>query len=176
MATAEENRILNVYGALAFSLILMLVPHWAAALLSLIVFSGVLTVAYRLRRKAQPHGLMEDHMTFVVRTIWIGLLLTFVTTVIGGLYMLVTMDQRPLQSCAAQAAEMLLANNTPDMNALNNVMQPCLTEFMQVNAQVMMMALLISAILPLIYFAMRIARGMGRARGGHRIGNVKSWF
>lgn len=176
MAKSDENRILTLYGALALSLILMLVPHWGAAFLSLVIFSAVLAIAYRWRRKAQPHDLMQDHMTFIVRTIWIGLLLTFVTTMAGGIYMVMVMDQRPLETCSMQVAEMVLANNMPDIGLLGQMMQPCLIQFLQVNQQVMMMALLIAAILPLIYFAMRLSRGINRARGGHRIGNVKSWF
>ncbi|MBU0859672.1 MAG: hypothetical protein KJ667_07020 [Alphaproteobacteria bacterium] len=176
MATTEEKIILRVYAALAASLILMFVPLLSVAIVSFVLFIGTMIAAYTIKRKAEPLSLSADHMVFITRTIWIGSLLAIITTSIGAAYMLAYADRYPLMECSQRAADQILASGAQDMKTLNALMMPCIDGFLALNMQTMIIALVISATLPLVYFAFRLARGLTRARKGHRMGNNKSWL
>ena len=67
-----RKAVLNLYAALGASLILSVLPYMHAAALSLAFFTGVLIAAYVLRGKTENNSLIENHATFVIRTLWIG--------------------------------------------------------------------------------------------------------
>lgn len=176
MPMREDNKILCVYAALIISLVLMLVPHVVAGALSLLLFMGVLVGGYVLRRRNDSGGLMADHMTFIIRTIWIGSGLAVLTTTVAALYMHFNADPTPLADCSQNVADAVLGGATPDLQSLAAMMQPCIIRFLSENDIVMTIALLVSAGPPLFYFVLRIARGLGRAKRGHRIGDHQSWL
>ena len=176
MADAETGKIMRVYGALAASLILLLLPHVAFCAMALLLFMGVMIVAYVMRGKADVQSLTHDHMTFIIRTIWIGSLFALVTTVIAAVYMLGYADQSPLMPCAEQAMNAASASTPADMKQIDALMQPCVSAYVSANKVVLAVSVLIAGLLPLVYFAYRLAKGLSRARRSHRIGDNKSWL
>jgi hypothetical protein len=55
-------------------------------------------------------------------------------------------------------------------------MQPCVDAYVSANKVVLAVSVVIAALLPLVYFAYRLAKGLSRARKGHRIGDNKNWL
>lgn len=175
MAT-EEKTILRVYGAFAATLIFMLVPHVGMCVIAILLMLGTTIAAYAVRRKAEAHSLAADHMTFIIRTIWIGSGLALITTALASGYMLATADMIPLQSCSDQVAQTIINTGTQDVAVLQAMMQPCINGFIAGNMGVLTNAVIMAAGAPMLYFAYRLAKGLSRARKGHRLGNVKSWL
>ena len=175
MAT-EEKTILRVYGAFAATLLFMLVPHIGMCIIAMSMLLGTMIAAYNVRRKAEAHSLAADHMTFIIRTLWIGSGLALITTALASGYMLATADMVPLQSCSDRAAQTIINTGTTDTAALQAMMQPCIDGFISGNMGVLINAVIIAAGAPMLYVADRLAQGLSRARKGHRLGNVKSWL
>ena len=180
MATPEEKKILQVYGALAAALVMMLIPHMAACVVALLLLTGTLVMAYGVKRKAEAHSLAADHMSFILRTIGIGSLMAVLTTTVASVYLLQMADLSPLQPCADRLSSQLLNSpapeTMPDVAQMSAVVMPCVHPFVMQNRDVFMAALLIAAALPLVYFAYRMAKGLSRARRGHRIGDAHKWL
>jgi uncharacterized membrane protein len=176
MPATEEKKILRVYAAFAASLVLMLMPNAAIAVLAALLMMGSMIAAYMKRRAADPHSLTADHMNFLIRTIWIGSGLAAVTTSIACVYMMKTADHAPLQVCSNNAAQKILESGTEDIKVINAMLQPCVHDFIAANTTVLINSVAMAATLPLIYFAFRTAKGLRRAARGHRIGDGKSWL
>lgn len=173
---SEEKNILRVYGAFAATLVFMLAPHIGMCLVAMLMMLGTLVASYTIRRKSEPQSLAADHMTFIIRTLWIGSGLALITTSLASGYMLATADMVPLQSCSDAAAQRIIETGTTDTMALQAMMQPCIDGFINGNMGVLTNAVIIAAGAPMLYFAYRLAKGLSRARKGHRLGNVKSWL
>jgi uncharacterized membrane protein len=180
MATTEEKKVLQVYGMLAAALLLMLIPHVTACAVALLLLTGALAAAYAARKKAAENSLVADHMNFIIRTVWLGTFMAMLTTTVASVYMLQIADLSPLQPCANQLADMMLGNsnpeNAPDYMKMTAVVTPCVPPFVDTNRMVFINALMIAALLPMAYFAWRMAKGLNRALRGHRMGDGHKWF
>lgn len=168
MRTAEEKIILRVYAALSASLLLMLVPVVIFAVIAPLLFIGATIAAATIRRRADAQSLIAGHMSFILRTIGIGTLLAVPTTAVAAAYMLSRADSSPLQPCADAMASQIMDGAT-DMQAVSRLMEPCVGTYITTNMPVIGLSILIAGSVPLVYFAYRLAKGLNRARQGHRI-------
>lgn len=175
---ADNKTIMRLYSAFAASLLLLLVPHMAFCVIALLLFTGTLIAAYGVRGKEEDkESLTANHATFLIRTIWIGSVMALLTTMAGSAYLLAYADDGPLTMCANNAAQAIVNSGMqPDYGQLNMMMQPCIDEYIHGNMNEIVTALLIAGGLPLLYFVFRLAKGLSRARKGHRIGDVKSYL
>lgn len=166
-----QRTILQIYAVLAVSLLLSFVPLPSFALLALLTFTGVLIAAYVLRGRAEsPDSLVAQHMTYIIRTIWITGLFGVGTLILGSVYMFSQYDPAPLLECVN-------VNTLPtDMIALQAMMQPCIDAFISANMHVFITATIISAGPLVVYLVYRMAKGINRANAGYRPTNLKSWF
>lgn len=178
MAGTEEKRVVRVYALLTAALLLMLVPHLAVAVIALVMLGAAQIMAYRLRRGADENSLSAEHAGFIIRTIWMGCLIAAITTVMALAYLLRAADSTPLQDCAAKLADMVasLSQPAPDTMTMVRTVEPCIHPYVTANMAVFINALLIAALLPMVYFGYRMAKGLNRALRGHRLGNVSKWF
>lgn len=165
----EQKTITNVYAALTVSLVMSFLPIMSAALLALVMFVGVWIAAYVLRGKHEHDSLTADHMTFIIRTIWIAGLMSLLTMSAATAYILAVYDPTMMMACA---------QNLPstDMAAIEAAVRPCYDEFMRVNMPYLIKGAAIGIGPVVIYLAYRLTKGLSRALKGHRIGDVKSWF
>lgn len=168
--TKERNKIITLYAVLFFSLIGGFVPHVLFAVIAILLFIGGMIAAYSARGKAEPHSLTANHMTYLIRTIWIVSLMVFVTTLAAGFYVLGAYDPTPVNACA----ERLM--NMTDVAAMEQMVRPCMDDFVRVNFQVFMIGLLIAAGPVIPYFLWRLLKGLNRARNGYRLADEKSWL
>lgn len=178
----DQRRILRLYAAFGAALVLSVLPYMLAAFLSLVLGLGVLIAAYILRKDTAEGSLMENHMTFVIRTIWIGSFLALLTTSAGSIYLFQSLDNTPLLPCIENLIGMLSAI-TPDtsVEALQELMSQeiiyaCVENYMKANLRVFIGAGVLVAGPVLLYFIIRYARGLSRAMGGYRVAHPRHWF
>jgi len=166
----EQKTITNIYAILTVSLLLSFLPMASAAFLASLIFIGVWIAAYMIRRKHDHASLIADHMTFIIRTIWIAGLFTLITMSAATVYILSVYDPTMMMDCegAMQAGT--------SMADLENMVAPCYEEFLRVNMPYFIRGGLMAAIPIVIYMGYRLAKGVSRAVKGHRIGDTKSWF
>ena len=166
----EHKTILNIYAALTVSLLMSFLPMMSAAFLALAMFLGVWIAAYVIRSKSEHDSLSFDHMTFVIRTIWISGLFAVITTSIAGMYVISVVDSTAVMACASSVSTSL------DMKAMEAAVQPCMDQFLQDNMSEFIKGTLIAAGPLVVYLGYRLSKGLSRALKGHRIGDVKNWF
>ena len=179
----DHKKIINLYAALGAGLALTLVPMALAAGVSLLFITGVLIAAYMMRGRAAGSSLLENHATYIIRTIWIGSLFSMICIIAGSAYMHYNLDFTPLQACADDAAALLAGMTNTDMAAMeafgNDLLarlQPCLEGFLTANKTVLYTATVIAAVPILLYFSIRYVRGLSRAVKGYRIAKPLGWF
>lgn len=161
----EQKTITNIYAVMTVALIMSFVPLAAAALFSMIMFTGGLIAAYTIRKKAEAGDLAANHMTYMIRTIWISSFYALLTTSLAAVYVLYYYDPTPVHVCAQDMMNGTLAN-----------MSACIDRFIAVNGRVFTIGGLMAAGPVVLYFIYRLIKGISRASKGHRIGNVKGWF
>lgn len=174
---AEKKTVTNLYALMAVSILLTVVPHIAAGVLSLIFFAIAMGKAYKLRKSSEAHSLGENHATYIVRTIWISLLWVFVFTVFGSIYVFFEIDPLPLQACMNAILDQA-GGDPSNMDAANIalMLEPCMANFLEMNRGVFIAGLSVSAVPALLYIAYRFIKGLSRAGKGYRLADPKGWF
>ncbi len=174
----EMKTILHVYGVLVAALLLSFVPDPAFAIVATIFFLGVWIAAYIIRKKAEEDSLTENHMIWIIRTLWITCLFSVVTITAGGLYLWSQLDYSAIQPCSEQAANYLMAQQSGTVNAteLMALMGPCEDAFLRDNQPALILSAIIAALPLIIYLVMRLTKGLSRAVKGYRLASPKSWF
>jgi uncharacterized membrane protein len=173
----DQKKIVRFYGVFGLCIIMMVIPHMWAAALSIIMLLYVMFAAYYLRAQRPEDSLLTNHMTFVIRTIWISGLLGLVTLTAGCAYLLKGINNAPLEPCINQFLGVNQTGATiTDMAQLDRIFMACMDNFVQANLQVLIISLLISGGPILLYMVVRIARGLSRAVKGYRVAKPKAWF
>jgi uncharacterized membrane protein len=170
MADREHKIIMNVYAALTVSLLMSFIPAYSASILALVMFTCVFISTYVIRSKADHDSLVADHMTFIIRTLWITGLFGMFTLTAASFYLLSVYDPSSLLSCA-QALP-----STTDIAALEAAIKPCMSQFMSDNMTYFIKSTIIAASPLVIYLGYRLTKGLSRAIKRHRIGDNKTWF
>jgi uncharacterized membrane protein YfcA len=172
----EVKTIANVYGAFVASLLLSFVPDPVFAIVATIFFLGVLISAYLVRRGAEPESLTENHMTWIIRTIWIAGLFAIVTIAAGGMYLWTQLDYTSIQSCASKIGDLVMQGGTPSTYEMLALMEPCEEQFMHANRMALIISTIIAAGPLVLYLVLRLTKGIARAAKGYRLANPKEWF
>lgn len=175
-ANPEQKKLYNLYALFGVSLVLCVVPYASAALLCLVFFTWLLIAAYIVRKNAEENSLTHNHTVYIIRSLWIGALISAITGIAAAIYMLGNISYDPFQPCANAIAgigvETLQAMGGM---AIYKLAEPCVADFISFNRNALMVAVLIGAAPPLIYMAYRFIRGVSRAVKGYRLANPKSW-
>jgi uncharacterized membrane protein len=173
----ELKPIAHVYGAFVAALLLSFIPDPLFAVVSVLFFAGVLVAAYIIRRKSETDSLTENHMTWVIRTIWIVCLFSFITTAAGGIYLWTQLDYSAMEPCSANMGEYILSQGENISNKqLLALAEPCKDEFFAANMRAFIIAATIAALPLVLYLVLRITKGLSRAIKGYRIANPEEWF
>ena len=173
----EQKKLYNLYALFGVSLILCVVPYVSAAILCIVFFTWLLIASYIIRGKAEDKSLVHNHTTFIIRTLWIGALISVITTLAASAYMLGTISYEPFQPCAEVIARQGI-NYLHEMSSeqLYEMISPCVDDFVAYNKQPLIIAVAIGAAPPLIYIAYRFVKGLSRIVKGYRVSNPRSWF
>jgi uncharacterized membrane protein len=173
----NQKKVMRMYSAFGAGLVLSFWPSGIAALISLVLVLGVMTVAYMWRSDAEDGSLMENHMTFIIRTIWIGGFLALVTLVIAAAYLFRMLDNTPLNPCLNDLMNFMSSGDMLNIEPLVQSMQDrCMIPYLARNLNTLITGGIIGIAPVVIYFFVRFSRGFGRARGGYRIASPKAWF
>lgn len=172
----QRKTILNLYAAFAVALILTLMPNMVMALVAGIFMIGVLIAAYIIRRKDDPHSLAVNHCTYIIRTIWIGSALSAVLMSIASLIMLNYIDYAAFEPCAQELAGLGLDAANASSAQIWTMTEPCLHNFIESNIRVLMTTGIFTILPILLYFIIRLVKGLTRALKGYRISDPKAWF
>lgn len=177
----EQKPTLMFYGIFGTGVIMTLVPALFAAIFALVIITGVLIAAYAARKSAETGGLLENHLTFIIRTIWIASLFAFFTTIIATVYMMQNIDYTPIYVCMERTLNitqqiLLTADTQKLMQIGQQIAQFCMPDFVGANFKVFMNATLIAGAPILAYVLMRFTRGFSRALRGYRMPKPRSWL
>ncbi|MCC7304911.1 MAG: hypothetical protein IT558_01475 [Alphaproteobacteria bacterium] len=176
VADPDRKKILRLYALFGAGLILCVVPFPLAALLSMIFIFGVLVAAYIVRTGASVDGLIFNHATFIIRTIWIGSFIAALTMTAASIYLLRNIDNSPLDPCINQFLSIGPETALSDLMKLQAIFQGCWHSYWMANIHVFITSGSIAAGPPLLYFIVRYARGLSRALDGYRVAKPESWF
>ncbi len=173
----DQKKITRIYALFGVSLVLSLVPMISAALVSLSLGMGVLVTAYVLRTGSEEGGLLDNHMTYIIRTLWIGGLVALVSLAAASAYLFQSLDNTPLHSCLDGLLSMAATTIVPDKAMLDYITNgPCWLDYWKTNIKVFVVSGVMAAGPVLLYFLARYARGLGRAMRGYRVAKPKAWF
>ncbi len=167
--TQSQKTIINVlYFMIVLSTILSFVPYTIGQLLSLTLIVVALIGAYIYRTRDREDGLLYNHMTYMIGTIWIGTSFILLGCMIMGLWVYVSGDQSVIMRAITQ------------LEAGGMITEEQLTEYMNQyiisNQSLLIKASLIALGPAILYFVYRVANGIARAGKGYRIANPKSWL
>lgn len=165
MDTEKQKKTISVlYIFLIASTILGCVPDMYCVLLSLVLFLTVLIAAYWYRFRDEEDGLLFNHMTYLIGTIWIGSTFLCIGMVAAAYLVYENGDQTIIQSIIDKLSNGIMMTES-ELTAM-------FMEYVMVN-QNLILAPVVPALLYLVY---RIANGFARGAKGYRIANPRSWL
>lgn len=164
----QKNTIGTLYIFLIASTILGCMPNLTCALFSLVLFFTVLLAAYWYRFRDSEDGLMFNHMTYLIGTIWIGGTFLMIGISIAGYLVYEKGDHSVIHNAINQIMNGIML----DESALYGVIM----NYIDINKDLMVTASLPTIGPALLYLVYRIANGFSRGAKGYRIANPKSWL
>jgi hypothetical protein len=167
----ESRTAVQLYLILIVSIVLGFIPHVVIGTVSLFLFCGVQIVAYSLRRKAENGGLLDNHCTHLIRTIWVGSGIAAVTTAIGAAIMIPKLDYTPMDSCIEQTVQAAMSGVT-HIGDLELLLRPCIHSFIETNHQPLILGAVVAIAPIVLYFMARLAEGLGKALRGQKTGKI----
>ena len=172
-----QRKIYNLYALFGVSMVMSVIPHMSAAVLSIIFFLWLLIAAYTARGKAGDHDLLENHATFIIRTLWITALFSLFTMGAAAVYIFYNLDYTTFQPCVDQISSLGIAEieSMGTMEIYSRV-EPCVDDFISFNFNTLLVAGAIAGIPLLAYAGYRFAKGLARAVKGYRLADPKAWF
>jgi uncharacterized membrane protein len=169
MDTKNPKNIINVlYFFLVLSTILSFVPTQAGQIGSLVLILVTLLAAYFYKSRDSEDGLLYNHMTYMIGTIWIGTGFILLGVIAAAIWVTVKGDHSLIQTAIDQVS----AGQAIDEAAMQTLMM----DYMQANKDLLIMASIPTIGPAILYFVYRVANGFGRASKGYRIANPKSWL
>lgn len=164
----QKNTINTLYAFLVLSTILGFIPNGQAFIASLALWIVTLVTAYIYRAKDSEGGLLYNHMTYLIGTIWISTSLILLTTLAAGFIVYYYGDNSPLDSAVPQINNGIV----PDEAFLRGIME----HYFSANKKLILTASIAVVGPAIVYFIYRVANGLSRAGKGYRIANPKSWL
>lgn len=169
MENKAQNNIINtLYAFLVLSTILGFMPYGIAFCASLVLWFVTLIAAYIYRRKDTEDGLLYNHMTYLIGTIWIGTTFILLGTLLAGFVVFWYGNNGPLDAVVAEAVN----GKILDEAALMQVM----SAYLALNKKLIITASTVIVGPTILYFVYRVANGLSRAAKGYRLANPKSWL
>ncbi|NQZ14422.1 MAG: hypothetical protein HRT94_06350 [Alphaproteobacteria bacterium] len=174
----EQQKIVQLYGALWACIILTCIPDVSFAIVATILFIILLITTYIVKKRSDEKSLTYNHTTYIIRGLWFGIfILPAVTVTIATLYLLPNYDPSVMNICAQPLAEHILNNpDDTDIRRLYAFIAPCMDGFMKDNMQVFLTAAIIAGTPIILYFLVRFGKGTLLALKGTPLEKPKSWI
>lgn len=169
MDTKQQKNIINIlYFFLILSTILSFVPTMEGQIGSLALILITLLSGYYYRGRDKEDGLLYNHMTYMIGTIWIGG--GFI--ILGMIAFAVWVYLKGDHSVIYQTVEQIQSGQMFDEAAMYAVMQ----DYLAANKNFLIRASLPTIGPAILYIVYRVGNGFARACKGYRIANPKSWL
>lgn len=169
METQKQKTTINtLYIMLVLSTILSFVPFMSAQLLSLVLVVVVLLAAYFYRGRDTEDGLMYNHMTYMIGTVWIGTSFLLLGMMAAGAWVFMEGNHSVIDAALVQVEGGFIPTEAE--------MTRIITEYMLSNKNLIVMSSIVTIGPAILYFVYRVANGFSRACKGYRIANPKSWL
>lgn len=164
----QINTINILYGFLIISTVLGFVPNITAFTASLVLWFITLIAACIYRRKDKEDGLLYNHMTYLIGTIWIGTTFILMGTLIAGWWVFTNGDNTAIDGAMASVANGAALDET----AIKTIIEA----YLKTNRILLIQSSAVAIGPAILYFVYRVANGMSRAAKGYRLANPKSWL
>lgn len=168
----QQKTVIRVYGFVFLMLFFGFIPSIVCAVIALTLFTAVTPLAGHIRNKAAPESFTADHMTYIIRSVWIFVLFALILIFGASVYIWMNYDTSPLQPCVDKMMSAVQAGQEPSPDMLF----PCIEPFLVANRMLFLKAGLAAGGPTVLYLVLRLLKGLARARKNERIANPKSWF
>ncbi len=169
MDQQKQKNLINVlYIFLIVSTILSFVPEGTAQMASLAMITVVLLACYFYRRKQGDDSLLNNHLTYMIGTIWIGSAVLVIGMFVFGIWVYLQGDH----SIIYNAVDGFQNGQSFDEAAMRQIMM----DYMTANQPFLILSSLPTIGPAILYIVYRVANGYGRAMKGYRIAKPKGWM
>lgn len=169
MDTQKQKSIINaLYICLIISTVLSFMPYLNAVIASAALFIVTLFAAYIYRMKDTPDGLLYNHMTYLIGTIWISSSFLILGIMAAGYCVYMNGDHSVVQT-AMNGVQSGVMPSEEEMKGMT-------MSYVRDNLRLIVSASLVFVGPPLLYLVYRVANGYARAMKGYRIAKPKSWL
>ncbi len=165
----KQKTITNaLYVALVVSSITGFMPMASVQLLSLVLVSLVLMLAYMFRGQTDKDTLLYNHMTYMIGTIWISSIFFVISLLIVGYWVYAQGDATVIDNAIANIDNGVMLNEE-ELNQIGR-------DYIDTNLKLLITASTVAVGPSILYLVYRLANGFSRAWKGYRIANPKSWL
>lgn len=164
----ERLSILFFYGLCAALALISCIPHMSAQNVGLTGILVVLILSYIKRCFSEADSLEHHHLSYIIRTIWIYSLFAAIG-ILGAGWVIWSDGNNAAIDALTSMVEQGGMPNEADMHATVNA-------YLADNENLIMKSMILWMMPSLLYFILRIARGIGRGWNNYRVQNIYSWF
>jgi uncharacterized membrane protein len=164
----QKTTIMALYIMLILSTILSFAPNMLLQIGSLTLFLVALVAAYIYRAKDKDDGLLANHMTYLIGTIWIGSTFLVIGIIIAVVWISGESNNAALQDVVEQINSGLALDEA--------LLKSAMAQYISDNQQLLLRVTLITIGPAMVYILYRIASGLSRAVRGYRMAKPKSWL
>lgn len=164
----EKSTILQLYAIFVVSLLMGFYPNDMAQLVSF-VFLFALVLGVPIYQWRAPEGsLLENHMMYLNRTLWLGSTFFLLSILAFGLWVYLQSDSTSFFSLFMQIKSGFIITEE-DIRAT-------FTEFLDTNMILLIQASVLCLVPPIAYLGWRIIKPLSRALKGHRMADPRAWL
>lgn len=169
----QSKIVKNIYAGLVAITCLQFVPIMSIMIVSSIILMVLFGAFYVYRSKYGKGSLVENHMTYLIRTFWIGSLYLTIATILAVIIFWYYGDHSYLFDFIEDYRDGEFGVNVAAMLAAYNQM---IINYSVDNKSIMIIVSLIAIVPGVGFMVYRVAKGMVRAMKGHILKDKNSWF
>ncbi len=169
----EASLICNIYAAMVVVLSIMFVPIKEIMAVSFILLILLPISLYVIRGRYEAGSLVENHMSYLIKTFWVGGLFLTIGFIIACIWFWNIGDHSQLFTFLDNH---MYGQYGTDITAVIMAYEQMMIEYMNDNISNLIFISVISLIPGVAYIIYRVAKGLTKAIKGYRIGNDKGWF
>ncbi len=158
---SEHKKILLYYGLLHGTFYAMFLPFLNVSFLASVGLIFLIFFLYAARSKADEDSLLENHLSYLIKSFWKGNIFLVLFFAIGGVFLSLTMDYAPIMPCLDYVMNnaMSLAQKN-DLSTVIEIFKPCEKQFLAKNMGQLIATGTIAFIPSLAYLSYRLVYGL----------------
>ncbi len=157
------KKINNLYAIYIASIILQFMPFGIVITFGFFLFITVFIYTYILRGKAEPEDLIDNHATYLIRTVWIFGLVALAGIVAGAFYIMYAFEPGELERLGREVI-------------FSNDLHQTLKDYQSQYFNILLTTNIIAFGPAVIYIAYRLVKGLSRAIKGYRVASPRSFL